>query len=66
MCAFDWSKIPQKKSPSFTDVNDFPYQVLDDKIFICHIGLSIHSKRGILVEYCPETLGSRIQFFFLF
>ena len=39
-----------------------PYQVLDDKIFICHIGLSIHSERGILVEYRPETLGSKDHF----
>ena len=37
-------------------VNDNPHQVLDDKVFICHEGLAIHSKGSILVKNGPEAL----------
>ena len=37
-------------------VNDPPHQVLDDKIFICHVGLPIHSEGSILVKNGSKAL----------
>ena len=37
-------------------VNDPPHQVLDDKIFICHVGLSVHSEGSILVKNGSKAL----------
>ena len=38
------------------DISDFPHQVLDDKIFICHVGLPIHCEGSILVKNGPKAL----------
>ena len=35
---------------------DSSYQVLDDKIFIRHVGLPIHSEGSVLVKNCPKAL----------
>ena len=40
----------------YSDVNDSSYQVLDDKIFIRHVGLPIHSEGSVLVKNCPKAL----------
>ena len=37
-------------------VNDPPHQVLDDKIFICHVGLPVHSEGSILVKNGSKAL----------
>ena len=47
---------PAMQTKFWSDVKDSSYQVLDDKIFIRHVGLPIHSEGSVLVKNCPKAL----------